>query len=122
MKEGEFGELVEVDVRDLDDAKSVEGVGEVCEGDGAVDDVEVVAGELAGVEGESGGGESGGLEEAATGEVFLGRESCKEWIWGGGGRRGVMRIWRRSVLRENGHRSFYRVSEAQGLDSGGASR
>lgn len=42
--------LVKVDVADLDDAVAVEGSGEICDGDGAVNDVDFVACDLAGVE------------------------------------------------------------------------
>ncbi len=42
--------LVEVDVAELDDAIAVEGRGQIGDGDGALDDVDFVTGELAGVE------------------------------------------------------------------------
>ncbi len=48
-----LGELVEVNVTDLDDAIAVEGVREVANGDGTFDDVDLVAAYLAGIEGES---------------------------------------------------------------------
>ena len=51
LKEVRLGELVEVDVADLGDAVVAEGVGQVGDGDGAVDDVDFVAGNLSSVEG-----------------------------------------------------------------------
>ncbi len=50
FEEEGFGVLVEVDVAELDDAVAVEGRGQIGDGDGALDDVDFVTGELAGVE------------------------------------------------------------------------
>jgi len=63
-----FGELVEVDVADLCDAEAVKGLRQIAEGDGAVDDVDLVAGDLAGVEGEGGCGGSCAEKESAAGD------------------------------------------------------
>lgn len=49
LKEKGLGVLVEVNVAELDDAVAVEGSGKVCDGDGAIDDVDFVASDLAGV-------------------------------------------------------------------------
>ena len=67
IEEVRLGVLVDVDVAYLDDAVAVEGSGEVADGDGALDDVDLVAGDFAGVESESGGGDSGSDEELAAG-------------------------------------------------------
>ena len=64
-----LGVLVEVDVADLGDAITVEGVREVSDGDGAVYDVDLVACDFAGVQGESGGGDARTREEASAGEA-----------------------------------------------------
>lgn len=71
LEEVGFGEFVEVDVGELDDAISVEGGGEVGDGDGVGEDGKLVAGDFAGVEGECSGGGSGAEEESAAGEIFL---------------------------------------------------
>jgi hypothetical protein len=68
IDEVRLGVLVDVDVADLDDAVAVEGSGEVADGDGTLDDVDLVAGDFAGVEGESGGGDSGADQELAAGD------------------------------------------------------
>jgi hypothetical protein len=68
LEEVGFGELVEVDVAELDDAEAVEGSGEIADGEGAVGGVDLVAGDFAGVEGEAGGGGSRGQEEVTAGE------------------------------------------------------
>jgi hypothetical protein len=78
-EEDGFGEVVEVDVGDLDDAEVVEGLGEIRQEHGAAGELELVAGELAGVEAECAGGEDGGLEEAAAGD-----ERGRGWtFWNG---------------------------------------
>jgi hypothetical protein len=64
-----FGVLVEVDVADLDDAISVEGGGQVRDGDRALDYVDLVACNLPGVKGETGGGGAGANKEVASGEA-----------------------------------------------------
>jgi hypothetical protein len=69
LEEPWFGVLVEVDIADLDDAKAVEGLGEITDGDGPLDDVDLVAGDLAGVEGECGGCCPRAEKEVATGGV-----------------------------------------------------
>jgi hypothetical protein len=51
-KEG-LGKLVEVDVADLGDAEAVKGAGKIGDGEGAGDEVDLVAGDFTGVEGES---------------------------------------------------------------------
>ena len=51
LEEEGFGELVEVDVADLHDAVAEQGCGQVGDADEAVGDVDLVAGDLAGVEG-----------------------------------------------------------------------
>jgi hypothetical protein len=50
FEEEGFGVLVEVNVAELDDAITVEGGGEIVDGDGALDDIDFVTGDLAGVE------------------------------------------------------------------------
>ncbi len=49
FEEERLGVFVEVDVADLDDAVAVEGGGEIADADGAVDDVKLVACDLAGI-------------------------------------------------------------------------
>jgi hypothetical protein len=74
FQEEGLGVLVEVNVAELDDAIAVEGGGQIVDGDGAMDDVEFVTGELAGVESESGGGDARSYEEISPGEACrLGR-------------------------------------------------
>jgi len=68
IDEVRLGVLVDVDVADLDDAVAVEGSGEVADGDGTLNDVDLVAGDFAGVEGESGGGDSRADQELAAGD------------------------------------------------------
>lgn len=68
LEEVWLGVLVEVDVAYLNDAVAVEGGGEIGDGDGALDDVDLVASDFAGVEGESGCGGSGADEEVSAGE------------------------------------------------------
>jgi hypothetical protein len=69
LEEEGLGVLVEVDVAELDDAIAVEGVGQIGDGDGAVDDVDLVAGDLAGVERQTGGEGAGTYEEISPGEL-----------------------------------------------------
>ncbi len=52
LEEERLGVLVEVDVGDLGDAEAVEGTGQIRDGDGPLDDVDLVARDLAGVESE----------------------------------------------------------------------
>ena len=74
LEEEGFGVLVEVDVADLDDAVAVEGIGQVGDGNGAVDDVDLVAGDLAGVESQTGGDGACAYEEISPGELgWVGR-------------------------------------------------
>ncbi|MCU1252795.1 MAG: hypothetical protein JWQ49_5824 [Edaphobacter sp.] len=61
--------LVEMDVAELDDAIAVKGGGQIVDDDGALDDVEFVTGELAGVESESGSGDACAYEEVSPGEA-----------------------------------------------------
>jgi len=49
LKEKGLGVLVEVDVAELDDTVAAKGCGKVCDGDRAIDDVDFVASDLAGV-------------------------------------------------------------------------
>ena len=49
LEEVRFGELVEVNVADLDDAVTVEGGGQVGNGNGAGVEADFVAGDLTGV-------------------------------------------------------------------------
>jgi hypothetical protein len=51
LKEVRLGVFVEMDVADLHDAIAVEGAGQIGDGDGAVDDVDLMAADLACVEG-----------------------------------------------------------------------
>ena len=77
FEEEGFGVLVEVDVAELDDAIAVEGGGQIVDGDGAFDDVELVAGDLAGIESEPGGSDAGAYEEVSPGESLrLGRRDA----------------------------------------------
>jgi len=69
FKEKGFGVLVEVDVAELDDAIAMEGRGQIVDGDGALDDVEFVTGELAGVERQSGGCHTCADEEVSAGKL-----------------------------------------------------
>jgi len=69
FEEEGLGVLVEVDVAELDDAIAVKGGGQIGDADGALDDVELVAGELAGVESESGGSDACAYEEVSSGEA-----------------------------------------------------
>jgi hypothetical protein len=68
LKEEGFRVLVEVDVADLDDAIAMEGRGQIWDRDGALDDVNLVACNLAGIESESGGCGPGTYEEVAAGK------------------------------------------------------
>lgn len=69
LEEERLGVLVEVNVADLGDAITVEGGGQVRDGDGSLDDVDLVARDFAGVEGESGRGCSCPYEEIAASEA-----------------------------------------------------
>ena len=68
LEEPGLGVLLEVDVGELDESESDEGVGEVADLEGAVGDLDLVArvGATVGGEREPGGG--GTDEEAATGD------------------------------------------------------
>jgi len=68
FEKGGLGVLLQVDVRELDHAEVLEGVGELGNGEGALEDLELVAGIEGGVCGqaETGGGASD--EEAAAGD------------------------------------------------------
>ena len=68
LEEVGLGVLVEVYVADLGYAEAVEGGGQVGDGDGAGHDVDLVAGDLAGVEGKCRGSGAGADEEVATGQ------------------------------------------------------
>lgn len=56
LEEKGLGVFVEMNVADLDDAVVVERGGKIGDGDGAADDVDLVARDLARVKGKSGGG------------------------------------------------------------------
>lgn len=62
-----FSKLFKVNIADLDEAEAVEGGGQVADGKGALGDVDVVAGEFAGVEGDAGCRGCGAEEEVAAG-------------------------------------------------------
>jgi len=64
-----FGVLVEMDVADLGDAIAVERCREVGDGDGAVDDVDLVPCDLTGVEGDPGRSGTRADEEVAAGKA-----------------------------------------------------
>lgn len=64
-----FRVFVEVDVTELDDAKAVKRGGEIDNGDGAVNDVDFVAGEFTRIKRQSGGGGAGADQEFSPGEV-----------------------------------------------------
>jgi hypothetical protein len=61
-----LGVLVEVDVADLDDAVAIEGWGQIPDGDGAVDDVELVSGDFTGVESKCCSGGASSYDEVAS--------------------------------------------------------
>jgi len=75
LEEEGLGVLVEVDIAELDDAIAVKRGGQIVDGDGALDDVEFVTGDFAGVESQSGGGDACAYEEVSPGELccLLGR-------------------------------------------------
>jgi len=69
LEEERFGVLVEVNVANLGDAIAVEGSRQVRDGDGSLNDVDLVARDFAGVESKSGCGCSCPYEEIAAGEA-----------------------------------------------------
>jgi len=69
FEEKGLGVLVEVDVAELDDTIAVEGGGQIGDGDGALDDVEFVTGDLAGVESESGSGDAGANKKVSPSQA-----------------------------------------------------
>jgi hypothetical protein len=69
LKEKRLGVLVEVDVADLDDAVAVEGSREIGDGDGTVDDVDLMASDLAGVESQTCGGGARTYQKASPREA-----------------------------------------------------
>ena len=69
FEEEGLGVLVEVDVAELDDAIAVEGGGQIVNDEGALDDVELMASDLAGVESESGAGNAGTYKKISPGEA-----------------------------------------------------
>ena len=69
LQEEGLGVFVEVDVADLDNAVTVKGSRQICDSDGALNDVDLVAGDFARVESESGGCGSSPDEEVAAGEA-----------------------------------------------------
>jgi len=69
LEEGVLGELFEMDVAELGDAEAVEGFGQASDVDVAVHEVEFVAGDLGGVDGEAGEGEASTGEESPASEA-----------------------------------------------------
>jgi hypothetical protein len=69
LKEVGLGVLVEVDVADLHDAVAVEGAGQVGDWDGTMNDVDLMAGDFACVEGHACCDSSGADEEVASGKA-----------------------------------------------------
>ena len=69
LEEVRFGELVEVNVADLDDAVAVEWGWQVGDGNGAVVEADFVAGDLSGVKSEASGCGTGSDEEFASAET-----------------------------------------------------
>ena len=69
LKEVEFGVLVEVYIADLDDAIAVEGAGQVGDWDGTMNDVDLMAGDFACVEGHACCDGSGADEKVASGKA-----------------------------------------------------
>ena len=68
LEEVGLGVLVEVYVADLGDTEAMKSGGEIGKSDGAGHDIDLVAGDLAGVEGECCGSGAGADEEVATGQ------------------------------------------------------
>ncbi len=77
LEEEGLGELVEMDVGELDDAEAVEWLGEIGDTDGGVDYVEFVARDLAGVESEACCGDAGAEKKFAAGEARGGRAALR---------------------------------------------
>ena len=69
FEEVRLSELIEVDVAELHDAEAVEGAGKICDGDGAGHDIDLVAGDLAGIEGQPRSGGARADEEFAPGKA-----------------------------------------------------
>jgi len=69
LEEVRFGELVEVNVADLDDAVTLKGSGQVGNGDGAGVEADFVAGDLSGVKSKASGGGTGSDEKFASTET-----------------------------------------------------
>jgi hypothetical protein len=69
LEEVRLSVFVEMDVAELYDAVAVEGAGQVRDGDGAVDYLDLVAGDLAGVDGHACGNCAGTDEEVASGKT-----------------------------------------------------
>lgn len=69
LEEKGFGVLVEVYVANLSNAIAVEGTRQVRDGDGSLDEIDLVARDFAGVKSKSGGGCSCSDEEIAAGEA-----------------------------------------------------
>ena len=75
LEEEGLGEFVEVDVGELNDAEAMEGLGEIGDANGGVDDIELMARDLAGVESEACRGDAGAQNEFAAGETRVRRAS-----------------------------------------------
>lgn len=69
LKKERLGELVEMDVAELDDAIAAEGIGQIFDADGLMDRIEVMACELARVKREACGSNAGADEKFATSEA-----------------------------------------------------
>ena len=69
LEEEGFRVFVEVDITDLNDPIAMERSGKIGDGDGPLDDVNLMAGDLAAVKGESSGSGSRADEEVSTGEA-----------------------------------------------------
>ena len=68
LEEEGFGELVEVDVAELSDAEALKGGREIVDVEGTWDDVDFMARDLAGVQGQSGSGGARSDEEVSAGD------------------------------------------------------
>ena len=69
LEKERLGELVEVDVAELDDAIAAEGIGQVLDADGLIYGVEVMARELSRVKSEACSGNAGAYKKFTTGEA-----------------------------------------------------
>jgi hypothetical protein len=58
-----------VDVAELNDAITVEGGWQIVDGEGALDNVELMAGDFAGIKSKSGGGDAGPDKKVSPGKA-----------------------------------------------------